>query len=78
MVCLEWMAVLGVMKDGKAWKTPRAFSYALTKKEQVKRLTSLDSYDYIWAWEGEKPQEWTCSEVEKNKTIIGKLLGIFK
>ena len=78
MVCLEWRAVLTRIKNDKLWIETDISQYTLSRKEQDKRLASLDSYDFIWAWMGEKSQEWTCNEVKKNKTIVERLLGIFK
>jgi hypothetical protein len=78
MVCLEWMAVITRNINDKAWKPTTISDYTTSRKDQDKRLAALGSFDVFWAWMGEKPQESTWNEVEKNKGIIAKILGILK
>lgn len=75
---LERGAVLTRIKNDKLWVETDISQYTSSRKRQDKRLAALGSFNVFWAWEGQKPQEWTCNEVEKNKTIVGRLLGIFK
>ncbi|EKD66708.1 MAG: hypothetical protein ACD_49C00021G0023 [uncultured bacterium (gcode 4)] len=78
MVCLEWRAVLTRNRNDKAWKPTTISDYTLSRKQQDKRLAALGNFDVLWAWIGEKPEVLAWNEVEKNKGIIAKILGILK